>query len=288
MFVFLEVSLIQVKKELPQQCHSIYEIYYLPKIASDSLLTNFSREKVLFQHAELWIEAQFSFLIFPLSCKSFCRRQWFCGRAFLVLFSCCLSGLLLADICLQTRHFLTVRLSGLTVANMSHILPAESKHQRHPCSKAFLPHHDNSCPQRCCKYNQHFMSGFPVTPRKFLTSTALSVSFQDHHILHKQMLARRFVCNAIPNLVILTKIWEIQRYLAKKVPYYQNIRTRAEWVEISFTGLTSMNWDEKSLISVTLPRTSQCVHICLSVCISLLITSDLISWFQPNLTEGYL
>lgn len=203
-----------------------------------------------------------------------------------MLLSCCLSGLLLAGICLQTRQFLTVRLSGLTVSNTSHILPAESKHERHPHSKAFLPHHDNSCPKRCCKHNQRFRLGVPVTPRQFLTPTALSVSSQDHHILYKQMLASRFVCNAIPNLVILTRRWEIQRYLAKKVLCYQNTRTRVEWVEISFTAPVSMNWDEKSLILV--PRMSQCAHICLSVCISLLITSDLISLFQPNLTEGYL
>ena len=187
----------------------------------------FSCETVLFQHADLWVEAQFSFPIFSLSCKGFCRRQWFCGRTFLVLLSCCFFGLLFSW-CWPANQFLAVRLSGLIVTNMSHVLPAELKHERPPCFKAFLPHRDKSCPQRGCKHNQRFRPGFPVTPPPFLAPTALSLSSQDHHIYHKQMLTSRFVCNATLNIVILIGRWVIQSYLAEKIQYYQNTSTRVE------------------------------------------------------------
>lgn len=135
--------------------------------------------------------------------------QWYFHDVSLVCF--------LADVCLQTRQSLAVRLSGLTVANMSHVLPAESKHERPPCFKAFLPCRDESRPQRCCKHNQRFRAGIAVTTPQFLTPTALSLSSQDNHIYHKQMLTSRFVCNATPNIVISIGRRVIQSYLAKKI-----------------------------------------------------------------------
>lgn len=42
----------------------------------------------------------------------------------------------------------------------------------------------------------------------------------------------------------------------------QNTSTEVERVEISFTTLASINWDEKRLILLTLPRRSENVYIC--------------------------
>jgi len=59
--------------------------------------------------------------------------------------------------------------------------------------------------------------GFQVTPQQFLALTALSLSSQDHHIYHKQVLTSRFVCNATPNIVILFERQVIQSYLAEEI-----------------------------------------------------------------------
>lgn len=49
------------------------------------------------------------------------RRFWcYCHATSLVLF--------LSHVCLHTRQFVAVRFCGLTVASMSHTLPAESNH----------------------------------------------------------------------------------------------------------------------------------------------------------------
>lgn len=137
---------------------------------------HFSSETVLFQHADLWVEARFSFPIFSFLCEGFCRRQWFCVRTFLVLISCYLFSLLFSWFACKPDSFsLWDSVAWLLPTGLTYC-PAESKHERLPCFKAFLPRCHKSCPQRCCKHNQCFRPGFPVTPPQFLTPTALSLS----------------------------------------------------------------------------------------------------------------
>lgn len=143
MFVLLEISQIQVKNLL---CHSILEIYYLPKLATDSCLMCFSFVTVLFQHADIWVETQFPLPVFSFLGKGiveilvgYCSNFmggcfWcYCHAASLVLF--------LSRVCLHTRQFVAVRLSGLSVTSMSHTLPPESNHGGFQASHLTLTSH---------------------------------------------------------------------------------------------------------------------------------------------------
>lgn len=186
---------------------------------------------------------------------------------FLVLLCCCLLGLLLADICLLTRQFLAVRLSSLTVANMSHILPAEPEHERPPCWEALLPRRDDLSTEMLLRQSA-LQAFFLVTPHNS-PCHSWSLSSKDHHVYHMQMLTSKFVHNASLNIVILIRRWVIQSYLARKIQLYQNTDTRREKVEVSSTILASLKkrWKEADL--VILLRTSQWILICVYQFVSL-------------------
>lgn len=110
----------------------------------------------LFQHADFWAEPQFSFLkfSFPVAevCRV-CRRQWSCGRTFLVLFSCCLFGFLF-NWCVYNADNFSLQDSVACVLKtclMSCLL--SQKHERLYCLTIST--------QRCCKHNQHFRLWHP-------------------------------------------------------------------------------------------------------------------------------
>lgn len=125
MFVLLEISRIQVKNLF---CHFIQEIHYLPKLATDSCLIYFSIVTVWLQHADIWVETQFPFPVFSFLCKDIVESSNFMGGRFWYYCHAASLVLLLSHVCLHTRQFVAVRLCGLTVASMSHTLPAESNH----------------------------------------------------------------------------------------------------------------------------------------------------------------
>lgn len=126
MFIFLEISQIWVKNLL---CHSIQEIFYLPKLTTDSCLMYFSNVTVCLQHADMWVETQFPFPVFSFLCKVIVESSNFLGWRFWCYCDAASLVLFLSHVCLHTRQFVAVRLCGLTVASMSHTLPAESNHR---------------------------------------------------------------------------------------------------------------------------------------------------------------